>query len=140
MKDSCYETPLATLKPKNTLKSKQDLIMSLMKGDVYNFAGCRVFYDENENNPFRVANSKSNESLNLAWEDYNEFELAPRWYEEITAPVLCWVHDSDTYTTQIDLITEYSKSEGLFHGREPWLRAKPLTQKEVAKYILTTIN
>ena len=121
----------------NNLTSKKDFAISLMNGDVYRNPenkSCLIYFNESSENPFRFkAEDGSDKPLNYNWNKYWNYELVPKWYDDITNKVLCWVdNNSKSAKNKMAFIEKY---DGLYHSEVSWGYATPLTTDELTDLI-----
>jgi hypothetical protein len=116
------------------IKSYTDLVNRLENGEVFWIGADKVWFNANEQNPFRL----NSLPLNKYFSQYKDFTTATEWYENIPQRgVLCWVDDFDPKDKVVIDIIYRVDNENIdkFKGRETsWRYATPLTNEELDQF------
>ncbi len=113
--------------------TKIEAIDAILKGECDEISfGASIYILHNGG----VVNKRSKKPMDTAHMTEEGWEkiIVPKWYDEITTPILCWVSPGDMV-----LIEEHKdgKFNGVSKGDDyaTWEKAKPVTEEEVLLYI-----
>ena len=117
------------------IESKKEAAQRLIDGEKFYWRGMEISFDPSHTSPFRNGES----DLIRSWSNYEQWEVAFEWYDDLGEGVLCWMWDSNEEPGErVRLVTRYAPEDASKFGTKncAWFEhATPMTAEEVKKFL-----